>query len=346
MKKTNDKNYSVALSVIIPVYCPNELLFLNLMNSIANQTFNDYEVIIIDDGNDYKYKKLLNAQKQKYKYCKIVSQKNAGVSNARNVGIMLSRGEYIIFVDSDDYLAPRFFELAYKIVKIHDADVLYGDIKPTSKLNEKFIFEDFSKILVENSEVKNAIDSLYGCTNRKIPYKISGSPCGNIYRKNIVKEVNFNSEIKYFEDQLFNRRILSVARRIIIYPEKWYFYYKNDSSAMNSQKRDVDIEKNFNCLLDEYSRINRKENDDIINSYKIYLIHLYWGMLTLAYRKSCKNKNECINIMKTVLQRTEYEELKCKTPHNMSVKDRIMRLAIKYTNIKTQLFVLMLFRKI
>ena len=130
-----------AVSIIIPMYNV-EAYIDKCMHSVLNQTMKDYEVIVIDDGSkDASYEKAAWYEKLYPTQVRVYRQKNAGQGDARNSGVLLAKGEYILFVDSDDTVADHFVEEAYKVAKREDADIVlylnYPAHSPVEVFEEK-----------------------------------------------------------------------------------------------------------------------------------------------------------------------------------------------------------------
>ena len=129
----------VKISIIIPVYNVEKYLH-ECLDSIINQTFKDLEIICVDDGSTDKSSEILEEYEQKDKRFTVISQPNKGVSAARNRGMQQAKGKYIMFVDSDDYVHPRFYELLLQALKEEGADIAGCDVKKvckTEKIEEK-----------------------------------------------------------------------------------------------------------------------------------------------------------------------------------------------------------------
>ncbi|MDR1628362.1 MAG: glycosyltransferase family 2 protein [Oscillospiraceae bacterium] len=118
----NDQNKIPDISVIIPVYNGEKYLKKSL-NSVAAQTFNNFEVIIVDDGSEDNSLYIIKEYENKYSNFKWFSIKKNGVSVARNIGIEKSRGKYLSFIDSDDFVLPNFLEILYNNMKENNTDI-------------------------------------------------------------------------------------------------------------------------------------------------------------------------------------------------------------------------------
>ncbi len=111
------------ISIIIPVYNTEQFL-KSCINSLINQSFENCEFIFVDDGSTDQSCNLIRSYKKNDNRIKLVMQDNKGVSSARNTGILNSKGEYIGFVDSDDYIESDMYEILYKEIQIEDCDVI------------------------------------------------------------------------------------------------------------------------------------------------------------------------------------------------------------------------------
>ena len=114
------------VSVIVPVYKVEK--YLNrCVNSILNQTYKDLEVILVDDGSPDSCPEICDGYAQKDKRVKVIHKENGGQGSARNSGLDVARGEYILFVDSDDYIAKNLIEITLQKAERFDADMVIFD---------------------------------------------------------------------------------------------------------------------------------------------------------------------------------------------------------------------------
>ena len=110
------------ISIIIPVYNAEKYL-PNCLDSVINQTYKNLEIILVDDGSTDKSSEICDEYAQKDFRIKLIHKENGGVSSARNAGLALVSGDYIAWVDSDDFVAPDYIEYMYKLLKEYDADI-------------------------------------------------------------------------------------------------------------------------------------------------------------------------------------------------------------------------------
>ena len=230
------------VSVIIPVY-NSEKTLKRTLDSVLGQTINNIEVIIIDDGSSDGSREIINNFKKKDSRVKIIFQKNSGVSSARNRGIEIAEGKYIVFVDSDDYIDKNMIKIMYSSAYEDNFDVaccgmimesVYGNIKilPT---NEKLIIKS------EYDKFKNIYLFAYIEANRK-----GFAECWNkMYKMELIKDKNirFSTRKVYGEDYEFNLKVFTSASSAIILPNALYFYNRinNESSTKKYMNNMLDI---------------------------------------------------------------------------------------------------------
>lgn len=231
------------LSVIVPVYNVEKFL-ARCLDSILAQTLSDIEIICIDDGSPDNSIEILNRYSSADKRITVIRQENRGLGGARNSGINAATGEYIGFVDSDDYLDLDFFEKLYCAAKKNDADIaVTGIIKHRKRSSKLYIsFED---------------EVVYTTVNHK--FSVCNCPpyfhvVNKIYRRTLIagNDIRFKEHV-YFEDIEFTSNILLIANKIVTVPGTFYRYIYNGESILKGRQ----TPKKQN---DRY--INRKWFDD------------------------------------------------------------------------------------
>ena len=191
------------ISVIIPVYNKDRQI-IDCLNSVINQTYKNYEIIIINDGStDQSERKILDfiENKQNVKY---IFQKNQGVSSARNTGIKAARGEYIVFIDADDYIDNDYFE---KLMEYKNSDlVISGYVEVYTNTEKKYC--PIKKRIIK-SQYK---DELFN--NKNFRYIIV--PYLKLFHTNIIKKngILFNNNISYGEDAIFTSEYIKYCNEI------------------------------------------------------------------------------------------------------------------------------------
>ena len=204
------------VSIIVPVFNVEKYLE-ECLDSILNQTYENIEVILVDDGSTDSSGKICDEYLKKDSKIKVFHKTNGGLSDARNYGVENSNGEYIIFVDSDDYLSKYTLEFSIKEIKDAAADILVFAIKREKE--EKEILE-YKKNIFNREE--GIIELFKGNLYRF-------SACGKIYKTNIVKKYKF-PEGKIHEDQATTYKYFLDANKIAYIVYVGYIYYKREKT--------------------------------------------------------------------------------------------------------------------
>ncbi len=275
---------SEKISVIITVYNTEKYLE-KCMQSITEQTLKDIEVICINDGSSDNSLKILKKYADCDKRIKIINQINKGTSIAKNIGIKEAKGEYIGFLDSDDYVSPIFYEKLYKSAKKYDAQIAFGEIIGLDNNQKKEILKiRKEKVYYKSNEKIKAVNLPLCCYVWNKIYK-------NDFLKN--KNILFIPNQNY-EDILWSHIVIEESSTIVSVPEAVYYYNKNPNSITNTKN-----EKNHNDFLKsitetmKYIRKNKIRvnylNYAIPKRIKISLLGIpildirFWENLILVY---------------------------------------------------------------
>lgn len=242
------------ISIIIPVYNVEKLL-QRCINSLLNQTFTDYELICINDGSKDNSLEVLNRYK-KNKKIRIYDQQNKGPAQTRNRGISLAKGDYIMFIDSDDYVLENYVEHYYQAMVSGDYDLVIGGYQKITGTKIEFIRKlkegEFSKYIVMG-------------------------PVAKLYKRSFLLE----NKIEFLdttasEDVYFNALAYSKNPKIKVIDDIGYFYYYNENSISNT------LHKGFNQnvdILDLTTKINYQNIINVeLNQYFI-IRYLIWYLL-------------------------------------------------------------------
>ena len=225
----------MSVSIIVPVFNA-ERFIRQCFDSIRQQTYGEFEVVAVDDGSTDRSGAICDEYAQIDKRFKIVHKINEGVSSARNIGIDNAVGEWIAFIDSDDYISPTYLE---SLMFYPDFDLVIGGYNtyPT-KHSIQLPDESFSTKDIDLF-IKRHLTHLYYTT-----------PWGKLYKTNIVKErgLKFDLLLRLSEDMLFNLQYLSYCNSIKLIPNSNYFYY--EGTALAAEK--------YNLRLNELQEIIQK----------------------------------------------------------------------------------------
>ena len=231
------------VSVIIPVYKTDKEYLKKSVQSVLAQTYDKFECIIVDDGNVEKYSEMLDDYKSVDERIKVVHKTNGGLGSARNFGVQNSIGEYVFFLDSDDYISPYALQNGIDVANKTKADMVIGallHIAPQEKID--FVKKEKKIIIIENNEDKcKYIDHFSGYRNTK--YKLSighagASACSKLVKRDIVINTPFENDKMWDEDNIWNIKCTSKCNRIAIVDNLWYAYVINPVSMVRGYAGD------------------------------------------------------------------------------------------------------------
>lgn len=229
------------ISVIIPAYnCGNTLK--KTVESIIASGLKDYEIIIVNDGSTDNTASVCNSLCSQYSFVKYYEQKNSGVSSARNKGISIATGEYILFFDADDTAEKNGFSECIDIIKNVKPDILVFGMSFDYYKNGKVYRRD--KLVPEQTgtlnktQIKAELDNLYNTNSLT-------SACNKLYKRSLINDNNilFNTNYFLMEDFLFSLECLNVCENIYCLPKVLYCYKQseNEKNAFNRLKRIDDL---------------------------------------------------------------------------------------------------------
>lgn len=237
------------VSVIVPVYNCEKYLDLCL-ESIVTQTYHDLEIIIIDDGSTDNSTKIVDKFQHRDSRIKVIRTSNHGVSAARNLGLKLSKGEYISFVDSDDTLEKDFYECLIPLFSDCKVDIVHCGYNRVMNGETKKIFGTRKTLKLTSEESVKCL--LLG-------REFNTALWNKIYRKKILLGLEFQNDLKNNEDTLFNYLAFSRSTYSIFYDICKYNYNVRKDSACNSTPIDK-IYQDY-CLVNKTIYLKCEDQD-------------------------------------------------------------------------------------
>lgn len=209
------------VSVIIPIYNAEKYLQRTL-KCLQNQTFNDFEVILVDDGSVDGTAQICKAFLNNDNRFKYYYQNNDGVSSARNNGMKISAGKYITFIDADDEIPRNYLEELASVIVETNCDIAICDVSIVCNGNE------INRFSCEDKELTK-INALNLLLTRKC---INSGPCAKLFSRRVLDEILF-PKLKAYEDILFVLNVFDKCDRIVSTCKTEYIYHQNEDSAMN-----------------------------------------------------------------------------------------------------------------
>lgn len=236
------------ISIIVPVYNVDNYLE-SCLKSIVNQTYNNIEIILVDDGSTDESGKICDDYCTKSCNISVIHQENQGASVTRNVGIKHANGEYIVFVDADDEVGEKYIEYLYYLIKKYNTKMSIAAYTIISKNNKKIDLGNGYK--EEKLSTKQCLERLL----KEQGFTVS--PCAKMYEKSLFKDIKF-PEGKLFEDNGTVYKFIMECNQIAYGNESYYYYYKRDNSSTTSE---------FNINKIDLIELTDKMCKDISNKY-------------------------------------------------------------------------------
>ena len=249
------------ISVIVPVYNQEKYL-KSCLESIINQTYSNLEIIVVNDGSTDSTLDILNEYASKDSRIIVLNKENGGVSAARNTGIRKSTGEYIAFVDSDDWIHPQMYEYLYFLIKEYNADISSCSF---GNRIEKSIIDYNQYDFITVFEKNEYLYKYFKLECQDTEYY----PWNKLYRRELIDNNQFPVGIACGEDVFGTYKSVARAYSIVKSSKKLYYYRENaDSVSRNFSKKDYDVIKVWDLMVNynekisseyfEYSLLNRK----------------------------------------------------------------------------------------
>ena len=248
------------VSVIVPVYNVEKYID-KCINSLVNQTLKDIEIIIVNDGSPDNSEEIIKKYLKKYQNIKYLKKKNGGMSSARNYGLKYASGEYIGFVDSDDYVSFDMYEKMYNKAKNDDLDMVVCDIN--------YVYPNHTmRVDCGIKDDKSSIQDLF----------INNYPAvwNKIFKKSIFDDNNLEFKTGvWFEDVEFIYRILAYVKKFGVIHETFNQYVQREGSITHTVSLKIyDYIDNMNGIIEFYKKRKIYENYKKVLEY-VYVRYLY-----------------------------------------------------------------------
>lgn len=301
------------VSIIIPAYNASKYIH-RCLDSVARQDYTDYEVLVVDDNSTDNTSAIVNELKESDNRIRLFKNPKKGVSSARNYGILVSKGEYITFLDSDDELSPSFLKTLVTISESEESDCVAVSYTSRKEDLQTKIYDriDYYRV-AEKYSLVTGISSGAG-----------GYVWNKLYKSSIIKNngICFQENFATGEDLLFNVAYLSFCQRVVYCQAKLYYYALNSNSAVNklNNPRWFDMLYVYKSIIER----NIRGASGTAFSYNYALL-----IMEALYRlKFCDeapfNKYELIELKKRYV----------KISRQFSIKQNIKLVLLKYfTNI-------------
>lgn len=256
---------SPVISVIIPVYRVEDYLE-RCLESVCKQTYQNLQIVLVDDGSDDHCPQICDDWAKKDSRIQVIHKKNGGLSDARNVGLEQATGEFVYFMDSDDYIAQNALEVVLDAMVENDSDaVVYG----YKKIDEQGKIIKVSHIWPGMYSFESEKEKLYFIYKKLLKYQIGWEAWSRMYRMSIIKDNNLrfepNAEI-FAEDQCFNLYYTLCSKNIFCISDRLYFYLVRNNSIMGKQK-EIKLNEAVNLCKKVYDKAEGMNQKYIVRNF-------------------------------------------------------------------------------
>ncbi|WP_455635074.1 glycosyltransferase family 2 protein [Parabacteroides sp.] len=261
------------ISVVIPVY--NVEKYLNkCVSSITEQTYEDLEIILVDDGSTDDSSRLCDVWKQKDKRINVVHKHNGGLSDARNVGIEIASGEYISFIDSDDFISPDYFDYLFALMAGNDADI---------SVCQRYEVDENDNIIKLGRKVSNrVIRGNESCMKVFLTDRSIDTPAwGKLYKRNLFKDSGIRYPVgRLHEDVFTTYKLIHLCSVVVTGSKALYAYRVRSGSIVNSNFSEKHLDTIYGrkelvrFISDNYPSLLRLATPGLIHSANICLIRI------------------------------------------------------------------------
>ena len=308
------------ISVVVPVYNAENTI-TRCVESIVNQTYKNIQLILVNDGSLDSSLDICRQLEKKYSNIIVIDKQNEGVSETRNKGIAASKGEFLIFIDSDDYIDSDMCEVMLNNLNRTGADVCMCAM--TLHKDDKIIVNEIKDCeLYSKEEIARHLFDMY-----KTNYV--NSPCNKLYKKELIKNL-FSREISLGEDLLFNLDYFMNCEKAVFINRGFYHYQFVNSDSLTKKYRT----DNFEIATKLYEAVTKYGNDNNIRFQQmnavreVYLNSVFYSIQDLFYY--CKDTNKTKKqLLKSWVQNISVREMVSKinnAPFQQKIIARMIRI--------------------
>lgn len=305
------------ISIIIPVY-NSEKYLRKCLESVRGQTFSNIEIICVDDGSTDKSKQIIDEFAQVDNRFVVIHQSNKGESNARNVGLKTATGDYIGFLDCDDWIEPDMYEMLLEALEKNQVDIAAaGWVKE---------YDDKSIVMENKLALKSNVlnqKELMTCVYRRDDYQGFAYMWNKLYKRALLYDktgemILFDEKLKLGGDVLFLAQMLMQAQSAVFIDKAVYHYYQRGDSGCHTKEieRLMDWLKAYEYVIELFQR--EKIEEDVLIWVKRFLAYHSSNVAEAAYKQK---KIDKLRICQEIMRNYETEYLKT----NSQYQDRIER---------------------
>lgn len=307
------------ISVIVPVY--NQEKYLNVcVTSILSSTFTDFECILVDDGSKDLSSRMCDEWQQKDERIVVIHKENGGLTSARKAGFDIAQGEYICFVDSDDYIGTELLEKLISAIEDNQADVsVCGHFQVDNGSIKDNTFVYYDTIIEKEDMIRKYVLPVIGKIYAPGYINYPGYVWGRLYRKAVISEECFVSEREvYTEDDLFQMYLAPKASKVVFINDKLCYYRENAESLTHVYRKNMwsMLKKRHQRIVEFFEEYPEDKDEVRILGSAFYTIYV---SITNAY--GLHDKKKFIEEIKEIRQ-DEFSKIVIKSMNTKILRPR------------------------
>ena len=332
MTKDDLRYHNPMVSVIIPIYNTEKELLLSCFKSIQNQIYKNLEIVLVDDGSNDEVRSYCDYLGEQDDRVVVIHQLNSGVSAARNNGTKVARGEYILYVDGDDLLAPVAVQEGVRHLLDDRVDVVIAGMEKIFS-NEEFSWnvemaEEYEVVRYGRcDELKRHLFALDNPKYLGIKGEgyITRGPVCRLIRKDLAQKIKFPIGVPIGEDLIWNLELLELCSSVCVVYNVWYGYLKIPTSVVRKYhgNRIEVVERYLNILLDKYNDFCTTNIDVFGKNVAVELYCVLWHeLLSPQCKLSYFQKNK---LVKKMLKRSPWNYIGERKVYNyISIRYKVL----------------------
>ena len=310
------------ISVIVPIYNVEKYLF-KCIDSIISQTYTNLEIILVDDGSPDNCSRICDDYSLKDNRIKVIHKENGGLSDARNVGLDAATGDYVSFIDSDDYINKEFYETLVNLIIKHNADIAQCEFlkvyeENINNDNNYKSYNDEKVTILSNNE---ALNNLYNEN-----YVNTVVVWNKIYKRELFKNIKYPKG-KVHEDEYTTYKILFSAKKVVSTSKQMYYYLQRSSSIMGKGFNIKSLDK-LDAYYGQVLFYNNNKLFKLADMAKIRFENSIRVYSSMVWRSILDNKNQLFDDLINYY-RKNYDLFRNNS--NASFKKKVIMLMFRYS---------------
>lgn len=307
------------VSIVVPVF-KVELYLKRCIDSIINQAYPNLEIILVDDGSPDKSGQICDSYAKIDKRIRVIHKTNGGLSDARNAGIDIAKGDFIGFIDSDDFIHPDMIQSLYELIDSNHADIAQCSLQRVFDDEQKDPGPNLNYIVLTNRE---ALEYMY--TPQRVDYVIA---CNKLYRMDLFNEIRYPKS-KIHEDEFTTYQLLYLSKKVVVTTQKYYYYFQSPNSISRSNFNEKKL--HYAEAMEERITFFEEKRLEKLHT-KAILGYAQW-LLLFTYR----NRQELKKMPEIKSNLTErYTKIRARINVDSKISPRsksAFRIAAKYPNL-------------